>query len=58
MRDIILLGRKKGQQVARLELYIAGLTEDAMHGSAEMIRRDLNTDRKGLEMHDRHFIGR
>lgn len=58
MRDIALLGRKKGQQAARLELYVAGLMEDAMHGSAVMIGRNLNAERKGLDMHDRHSIAR
>ncbi len=56
LREILLLGRKKCQQVVRFEPYIAGLVEDTMHGSAEMMNRYLNAHRKGMKMNDRYLI--
>ncbi len=58
MWNVAFLGRKKGQQPMRIYTYVAGLAEHTMHGTAEMMGRDLNADRKGVEMHDRHSIAR
>ncbi len=58
LRNIGFLGRKKSQQAVRLESYVAGLAEDAMHGPVEMIGRDLNADGKGVDMHEWHSIAR
>lgn len=56
--NIVFLGGKKSQQAIRVESYVTGLVEDAMHDPAEMMGRDLNADGKGVHMHAWHSIAR
>ncbi len=58
VRNVAFFGRKKGQQSMWLYTYVAGLAEHTMHDPAEMMGRNLNADRKGVDMHDRHSIAR
>ena len=58
VRNVVFLGRKKGQQPVGFDSYITGLAEHTMHGSSERMGRYLNADRKSLEPHDGHSIAR
>jgi hypothetical protein len=55
---VTLIGREKRQQSVRFQPYVTGPAEHAVHGAAETMDRHLDADRKGLETHDGHSIGR
>ena len=56
VRNIVFLGRKKGQQPVRFNSYIAGPAEYTVHRPVEAPVRHLNADRKGLKAHDGHSV--